>query len=105
MNKDVKAKVLRIIENGMVVSETLRKSIIYTVLTTKEKVPTVVVYNGWGESRYRVRLNNKVVLSVQWSDEPFNINITPDERDALEIVNACIKKYQQRIAQKKVKKK
>ncbi len=84
----------------MLIKETIHNNIITNTKTTsgdeykifdKNKKEILRVINGWANNHYSIFVNNKNILSVRW-DETNSKPLTPEQKDMIDIINACKEK-------------
>ena len=84
----------------MLIKETIHNNIItnvatntgnkYLVFDAKGK-EILSIENGWSTNHYSVAVNGKNILAVKW-DETNSRPLTADQKDMIDIINACKEK-------------
>jgi len=90
MNKILKILIKEIIHNNILHHETLNNGDKYTVYDAQGK-EILSVDNGWAKNYYSISINKKNVLAVRW-DETNSKPLTKDQKDMIDIINACKEK-------------
>ena len=90
MNRILKILIKEILHNNIVYHTKDHTGDKYLVLD-KNKNEILSVNNGWAINHYSVYVNKKPMLSVKW-DESKSKPLTNDQKDTLDIINACKEK-------------
>ena len=90
MNRILKILTKEIIHNNLLHHTTNNTGDKYTVFD-KNGNEVISVNNGWATNHYSVYVNNKPMLAVKW-DESKSKPLTADQKDMLDIINACKEK-------------
>lgn len=90
MNKILKMLIKAIIQNSILVHTKVSAGDKYSIYNRKnEEILTVI--DGWASQQYNISVNRKTILSVKW-DETNSKPLTDDQKDMLDIINACKEK-------------
>lgn len=90
MNKVIKMLIQELIHNHILVYSKNNTGDKYTIFD-KQGNEILSVNNGWATNNYSVSVNKKTLLSVKW-DETNSRPLDRDQKDMLDIINACKEK-------------
>jgi len=90
MNKVLKMLIKEAIHNNILYCEMLNNGDKYTIFDSQGK-EILSVDNGWAKNYYSVSINKKTILVVRW-DETNSKPLTPEQKDMIDIINACKEK-------------
>jgi len=90
MNKVIKMLIKELIHNNILIYSKNTTGDKYTIFN-KNGDEILSVNNGWATNYYSVSVNKTPLLSVKW-DETNSRPLDKDQKDMLDIINACKEK-------------
>ena len=90
MNKIIKMLIKETIHNNRLVHKATNIGDKYIIID-KNGNEILSVINGWATNNYGVSVNQRSLLSVKW-DESKSKPLSKDQKDMLDIINACKEK-------------
>ncbi|MBQ7409498.1 MAG: hypothetical protein IJV03_02950 [Alphaproteobacteria bacterium] len=90
MNKILKILVKETIHNNIISNRATNSGNQYIVFD-KNGHEILSVHNGWATNQYNIMIDGKNILSVKW-DETNSKPLTGEQKDMLDIINACKEK-------------
>ena len=90
MNKILKMLIKEAIHNNVLIHTKMNTGDRYTIFN-KNGDEILSVDNGWATNNYGVSVNQRSLLSVKW-DESKSKPLSKDQKDMLDIINACKEK-------------
>ena len=90
MNTIIKMLIKNAIQNNILVHTSVPMGEKYSI-KNQQGIEILSVINGWATNYYSISVNNQNVLSVKW-DESAGKPLTNDQKDMVDIINACKEK-------------
>jgi len=87
MNKIIKILIKEAIHNNILIHTKINAGEKYIVFNKQGK-EILSITNGWAINHYNIAVNKKNLLSVKW-DETNSKPLDKDQKDMLDIINAC----------------
>lgn len=90
MNKVLKILIKETIHNNIISNQSTNSGNKY-IIFDKFGHEILAVENGWATNNYNISVGGKTVLAVKW-DETNSKPLTSEQKDMLDIINACKEK-------------